>query len=360
MSCNHFIHSAAGTGKTTKIVSLATKLAVRYHKRVVITTYTQENTIEIYDKVIAKIGYIPSNLFILTWYTFLLNDFVRPYQNLFGINHRINDVMFVNQKSAPYTKKTALTHYISNNKIYSDKISEFAYECNQANNNCIIDRAAQCYDYIFIDEAQDLSGYDFELISALLASKCNIVLVGDARQTSYQTTPSSKNNQYNWNLYKYFEDQSKKKLGKLTYLNKSYRCNQSICSFADRIFPDYPTTSSANTRTTEHDGIFIVQEKDFLQYLDTFKPKILIWDKKSLKRTQGYPALNIGLSKGKTYDRVLIIPTEPMIKFLTQGITDKNYKFYIAVTRARYSVAFLFDKPRNIIHTDVFLWSSQQ
>lgn len=67
-----------------------------------------------------------------------------------------------------------------------------------------------------------------------------------------------------------------------------------------------------------------------------------------------------GLSKGKTYDRVLIIPTEPMIKFLTQGITDKNYKFYIAVTRARYSVAFLFDKPRNIIHTDVFLWSSQQ
>lgn len=193
-----------------------------------------------------------------------------------------------------------------------------------------------------------------------MASKCNIVLVGDARQTSYQTTPSSKNNQYNWNLYKYFEDQSKKKLGKLTYLNKSYRCNQSICSFADRIFPDYPTTSSANTRTTEHDGIFIVQEKDFLQYLDTFKPKILIWDKKSLKRTQGYPALNIGLSKGKTYDRVLIIPTEPMIKFLTQGITDKNYKFYIAVTRARYSVAFLFDKPRNIIHTDVFLWSSQQ
>ena len=82
MGCNHFIHSAAGTGKTTKIVSLATKLAIRYHKRVVITTYTQENTIEIYDKVTAKIGYIPSNLFILPWYTFLLNDFVRFYDIL--------------------------------------------------------------------------------------------------------------------------------------------------------------------------------------------------------------------------------------------------------------------------------------
>lgn len=356
MICNRFIHSAAGTGKTTKIVSLATTLAVRYHKRVVITTYTRENAIEIYDKVIAKIGYIPSNLFILTWYTFLLNDFVRPYQNLFGINHRINDVMFVNQKSASYTKKTALTHYISNNKIYSDKISEFAYECNQANNNCIIDRVVQCYDYIFIDEAQDLSGYDFELISALLASKCNIVLVGDARQTSYQTTPSSKNNQYNWNLYKYFEDQSKKKLGKLTYLNKSYRCNQSICSFADRIFPDYPTTSSANTRTTEHDGIFIIQKDNLKQYMETFRPKILIWDKKTISKAQNYPTLNIGLSKGKTYDRVLIIPTRPMIDFLTKGKIDKNYKFYIAVTRARFSVAFLLDKPLNITHTDIHLW----
>ena len=85
MLCNRFIHSAAGTGKTTKIVLLATKLAVRYHKRVVITTYTQENTIEIYNKVMNRIGYSPSNLYISTWYTFLLNDFVRPYQrNHFG------------------------------------------------------------------------------------------------------------------------------------------------------------------------------------------------------------------------------------------------------------------------------------
>lgn len=356
MLCNRFIHSAAGTGKTTKIVSLATKLAIRYHKKVVITTYTQENTIEIYNKVMARIGFVPSNLYISTWYTFLLNDFVRPYQNLFGVKHRINEVMFVNQKSAPFTKKTELAHYISNNNIYSDKISEFAYECNQANNNCVINRIAQCYDYIFIDEAQDLSGYDFDLISTLLASKCNIVMVGDARQTSYQTTPSSKNNKYNWNLDKYFEDQSKKKLGKLAYLNKSYRCNQAICTFADKIFPDYPSTVSANTKTTEHDGIFIIQKDNLKQYMEAFRPKILIWNKKAISKAQNYPTLNIGLSKGKTYDRVLIIPTRPMIDFLTKGKIDKNYKFYIAVTRAKHSVAFLFDKPYNVIHTDVLSW----
>lgn len=356
MLCNRFIHSAAGTGKTTKIVSLATKLTVRYHKRVVITTYTKENTIEIYNKVMNRIGYVPSNLYISTWYTFLLNDFVRPYQNLCGVNRRINDVIFFNQKSVPYIKKTALAHYISNNKIYSDKISEFAYECNQANNNCVIDRVAQCYDYIFIDEAQDLSGYDFELITQLLHSKCSIVMVGDTRQTSYQTSSSSKNDKYNWHLYKYFEDQSKKRLGKLIYLNKSYRCNQLICSFANKIFPDYHSVISTNTISTGHDGIFIVQKENLKQYMDTYRPKILVWDKRATSKAQNYQTLNIGLSKGKTFDRVLIIPTSPMIDFLVTGEIDINYKFYIAVTRARFSVAFLLDKPLNITHTDIHLW----
>lgn len=78
--------------------------------------------------------------------------------------------------------------------------------------------------------------------------------------------------------------------------------------------------------------------------------------KNTISKAQNYPTINIGLSKGKTYDRVLIIPTIPMIDFLTKGKIDKNYKFYIAVTRARHSVAFLFDKPYNVMHTDVVSW----
>jgi hypothetical protein len=55
-------------------------------------------------------------------------------------------------------------------------------------------------------------------------------------------------------------------------------------------------------------------------------------------------AINIGVSKGSTYERVLIFPTKPMQKYLETGDATKlkaPERLYVAVTRARYSVAFV-------------------
>ena len=54
--------------------------------------------------------------------------------------------------------------------------------------------------------------------------------------------------------------------------------------------------------------------------------------------------LNFGLSKGLTVNRVLIVPTKPINDYLQKGktLTSKD-RFYIAVTRAKYSVAFLIE-----------------
>jgi hypothetical protein len=60
--------------------------------------------------------------------------------------------------------------------------------------------------------------------------------------------------------------------------------------------------------------------------------------------TLGYPAINFGIAKGRTYDRVLIFPTANMKKYLkTKDVGDAGdiAKFYVAVTRAKYSVAFV-------------------
>jgi len=57
-----------------------------------------------------------------------------------------------------------------------------------------------------------------------------------------------------------------------------------------------------------------------------------------------YPAINIGVSKGRTYDRVLIFPTKPMKIYLkTKDIKKAGdiSKLYVAITRARFSVAFV-------------------
>jgi len=52
----------------------------------------------------------------------------------------------------------------------------------------------------------------------------------------------------------------------------------------------------------------------------------------------------MGASKGSTYDRVLIFPTKPMItyyKIRDFNVLKEHAKFYVAVTRARYSVTFV-------------------
>ena len=61
------------------------------------------------------------------------------------------------------------------------------------------------------------------------------------------------------------------------------------------------------------------------------------------------PEMNYGESKGSTFDRVLIYPTEDIVDYLRTGNLEyiqafhTRAKLYVAVTRARYSVAFVLD-----------------
>ena len=54
--------------------------------------------------------------------------------------------------------------------------------------------------------------------------------------------------------------------------------------------------------------------------------------------------MNIGVAKGGTHDRIIIFPTKPMLGYLEDGDASKlksPEKLYVAVTRARFSVAFV-------------------
>ncbi len=51
---------------------------------------------------------------------------------------------------------------------------------------------------------------------------------------------------------------------------------------------------------------------------------------------------------GMTYERVLIVPTGPIAKFIATGVhleANSASSFYVAVTRARQSVAIVMDRP---------------
>ena len=114
-------------------------------------------------------------------------------------------------------------------------------------------------------------------------------------------------------------------------------------------YPDMKPCDSAMNEKTGHDGIFWVHENDIDKYVDIYNPVQLRYD----KRTKVNPipkTMNFGLSKGLTFNRVLIYPTKPMLDWLSgksKDMKDESLsKFYVAVTRARYSVAFVYKTKR--------------
>ncbi len=120
------------------------------------------------------------------------------------------------------------------------------------------------------------------------------------------------------------------------------RCNQAICDFASGLFPDLPRLKAAQDATTGHDGVFTIRPLDVQEYYEQHRP-VVLRDRKD-KDTFGLPAMNIGVSKGSTFDRVLILPTSPMLQYLNHCDPSRlksPERLYVAVTRARHSVAFV-------------------
>ena len=56
----------------------------------------------------------------------------------------------------------------------------------------LIERISTLFKHIFIDEVQDLAGFDLEIIKFLLKTDSEIKLFGDPRQVTYHTHFSSK------------------------------------------------------------------------------------------------------------------------------------------------------------------------
>ena len=65
-----------------------------------------------------------------------------------------------------------------------------------------------------------------------------------------------------------------------------------------------------------------------------------------------YPVMNLGESKGLTFERVLIYPTSKMIDWIfdhsKEMKSQSKSKFYVGVTRAKHSVGIVFDNKKGL------------
>lgn len=361
MSKNRLITAAAGSGKTTYLVKEAVGIK---NEKVLITTYTRANEAAIREKIVDETnGYHPPNITVQTWFSFLLQHGVRPYQSSlsneldgkrvgFYLSERKSGRRYENKLNRPvyWGEDNFLKYYFTRDlRIYSDKISKFIYQCNNKTQGELISRLSRIYPHIFIDEVQDLAGWDLEIIKLLFETTSYVLLVGDPRQVTYLTHHPTKHVGYkNGKLEGYIKDKCKRRsceIDKVT-LSKSHRNNAEICAFSSNLFPEFGASEPCscercrnNSETDE--GVFLVKEEDVEEYCEIYSPTILKY------KNAVYPELNYGKSKGLSFDRVLIFPTKKIKDFLKNGdisgIETIKAKFYVALTRARYSAAIVVD-----------------
>ncbi len=317
-------------------------------------TYTTNSTAELRGKCYETLGYVPEHIEVSTWFRFLLRHFIRPYQREIYDGH-VRKLLFVQGRSKRFVKEsdTDRFYFGAPGEILSDKIAQFACKLIDETRGMPIARLEKIFQRIYIDESQDLAGYDLDLIDRLFDSEISIHLMGDHRQATYSTNSSAKNKAFRGHkIVDKFTQWNDAGRAELTYLNESHRCIQEICDFADALFPDFPATQSRNKTVTDHDGVFAVRASNVERYMAMFAPQTLRFDRRT-RNVPGTP-LNFGAAKGMTFDRTLIFPHGKLLNYLQSGyVADAGAalsKIYVGITRARQSVAFVVpDKMAKLI-----------
>ncbi|CNF88107.1 Superfamily I DNA and RNA helicases [Yersinia enterocolitica] len=303
-------------------------------------------------------------------FTFLLEDIVRPYQKVV-FNHRIREIQFDNNN--PHLRngynikgrqeklndgRLNPLHYLTKceTKAHTSYLSKLATKIIKLTKKKPISRLEDMYDYIYIDEVQDLIGWDFEIIKYISKSKLiNLMCVGDFRQTIYDSAITTKSPLSSDEKIKFFEESKFTKI----VLNKCHRSIQEICDIADTVHlkQNYQKTISAvkNIDIDEdfknHLGVYIVRLSMVKDYVIKYQPVVLRLNKNIgiNDNIENLIKITYGKSKGLGFDRVLIFPTKPYEEFFKGNVDvfEKNKteesknKLYVTLTRGRYSVGIL-------------------
>ena len=392
MSDNKLYIAAAGAGKTTFLVNHACELVKDDNQKcIAIITYTRKNQQEIKNRFIAEQGFVPSKIKICGWFDFLLTYCIRPFMGAVIEDLRCKTIglMLVNEISG--TIKTANGRYMKNytvgdlkkkylagcNRIYSDKLSEFAYECYTNRKKFFLGRLESIFSSILIDEVQDLSAWDYSIISILLKIKnLHVIMCGDLRQKTYSTNPGMKWKKYKGRIDEYLKNEVNKKRQSFididyTTLNCSHRFGKEIADFASLVigddFPETMPCQCENCIKRQEEfrgkkGMFLIKRNDVPAYITQYKPLVLVWDKKH-KETVDSVICNYGDAKGASANSCLIFPTKTIISNFISSNQNKlmentRSKLYVAVTRARYISAIVVDDNFNNNNIGLPFWNN--
>lgn len=355
---NYLKLAVAGSGKTQSIVEHCASLQKDY--RALVVTFTQNNQAELRNRI-AKYAGDHSGILVMGWFMFLLRDFARPFLPFKFTGERIHGFNF---DGRPHRMAKGLRRFLDQSgSAYACELARLSHELVEASHGALLRRLECIYDLIMIDEVQDLSSHDWEIIDVLLNSSLEVRMVGDIRQAVLVTNPRSpKNKKYAYaDALKWFREREVRGILNVSYFTTTWRCQPKIAEFADTIFNpswSFPPTESVNKIITGHDGVFLIRQEHIQEYVDRFRPQCLRDSANSGKAFE-LNYTNFRLAKGTSFKRVLIVPTAGIRQFVQSCIyldPIPAAKFYVAVTRAEQSVAIVVDNPG---HSQLPYWKPQ-
>lgn len=325
--------SVAGSGKTTYIVDLLNE-----EKRFLITTYTTENLENLRKKIIVKFGYFPSNIKLVSYYSFLYSFCISPFlsyqENIKGITWRRTNDFYNTERSSFITK---------NNNIYSDKIS--LYIIKKGIFEDIKKRFEKYYDYFIVDEAQDFSAYDFDLLIKIIEANLNLLFVGDFYQHTFSTSTVGNKGK---SIYINYEEYKRKFKGlsiviEEELLVKSHRCTPGVCNFIkEKLHIEIQSHKKGSSEGPQ----LIIEHEKIEEIMGNDKIVKLFYKEHNLYNCNSN---NWGNSKGSEYDDVCVVLNDKTIKLYKENKLSElkpltRSKFYVACTRTKNNLYFIEEK----------------
>jgi DNA helicase II / ATP-dependent DNA helicase PcrA len=322
------VFAVAGSGKTTRLINELDLL-----KRVLLITYTENNCLEIRRRVIAKFGYLPENITVSTYFTFL-NSFC--YRPLLLPEMKTKGISF--DRPAEHTSRMTLANrgrYVtSGGRIYHARMAKLLEV-----KGCIVElqrRIARYYDKVFVDEVQDFGGHDFNLLKQIVAADVEVLLVGDFFQHTYSTSVDGAVNKGLHDSYERFKN-ALRDAGltvDTTSLLNSHRCSSTVCEFIrEHIGMEiHPAVDRAAT-------VSVVRDVDTAALIYACDDTVKLFFKEHEKYS--CHSQTWGASKGLDHyrDVCVVMTGVAWEKYEQGGLSDlaalSRNKLYVACSRAR-------------------------
>lgn len=331
------IFSVAGSGKTTKIVN-----SLSLERRSLIITYTENNAINLKQKIIKNFGYSPENIKVLTYFNFIYSFCYKPFCAIEikakGMNWKTPPV------STNNIPRDNIYFYLDSNKrLYHNRLAKFLQQFKIV--PLVIQRIEKYFDELYFDEVQDFASHDFNLLIDLMEANLKILLVGDFFQHTFDTSRDGNVNKSLHTDYKKYKKRFKMAgviLDEGT-LSLSYRCSPTVCSFIENKLLINISSHREDTVRVE----LLTDEKEILRKIYCSKTVKLFYQK---HKTYGLFSENWGSSKGlDDFQDVCVILNKTTFENYSENnlsnlaAKTKN-KLYVACTRARGNLFFIEEK----------------